>query len=188
MEQTTNLHDMTNKTVLDITAKHEVDDYPYGGLKTKMIFSIEFKKKKGFRSVKQSVNPKKNRLNKPHPSTYSEFVYMYRNEENGYIEFGNMRLSDGTDVNTMASFITQHFDALKLTQEMLKDLYERLHASVKRLKFQSSQEIEEAMANIIQPTLNTLTEGLKNGTNVFSQINLDIEAIKQLQKKHWSLL
>ncbi|MEK6880453.1 MAG: hypothetical protein AABY22_12630, partial [Nanoarchaeota archaeon] len=70
-----------------VTGPITVDNYPYGGLKCKMTFSVEFSKKKGYRSITQSVNPKTGRLNNPKKSTYSHFLYMVKEEETGHIKF-----------------------------------------------------------------------------------------------------
>jgi hypothetical protein len=58
-------------------------DYPYGRLRTRMDFYTEFNftttKKgvnnyKGFRSARQTINPKTGRINKPKFSTYHDFI------------------------------------------------------------------------------------------------------------------
>jgi hypothetical protein len=48
----------------------EVDDYPYGRKRTEARFWVEKAGKKGVRSVKQTLNPKKHSWNKPKKSTY----------------------------------------------------------------------------------------------------------------------
>lgn len=62
------------------TAK-EVDDYPYGSLRTKIRYWVERAEKgakKGEeRPVSCTLNPKTGRWNKPHPGTYATRVYMY---------------------------------------------------------------------------------------------------------------
>lgn len=62
---------------------YKVDNYPYGRLQCTMYFWLEFKTKKGYRLVTQSINPKNGKLNKPHPSTYIDFAAnMYLDENN----------------------------------------------------------------------------------------------------------
>lgn len=68
----------------------EVDNYPYGRDRTKKYFSLEFDKKKGFRTVETTINPKTSKLNKPHKSTYSQIRVMYRShneDSDGHIKY-----------------------------------------------------------------------------------------------------
>lgn len=64
-----------------------IDSYPYGRLRCKMKVWIETKKN-GIeqRVCKQTQNPKTFSWNAPKKSTYSNFVYMYKNHENDHIE------------------------------------------------------------------------------------------------------
>ena len=63
------------------------EDYPYGGMRTKMFFFVEYKKKKGWRAVTQSLNPKTGRMNKPHASTYSDLPRYVNEIKPGFFEF-----------------------------------------------------------------------------------------------------
>ena len=61
-------------TLHNSTARLVTNDYPYGRLRCTMAFSQEFKMGKGFRSVRQSTNPKTGRVNKPKKSTYYQIM------------------------------------------------------------------------------------------------------------------
>lgn len=50
--------------------KITVENYPYGRLQCKATFSLEFKEAKGYRTVRQTINPKTGRINNPKKSTY----------------------------------------------------------------------------------------------------------------------
>ena len=67
--------------------KHEVKDYPYGRLRTSMFFNVEFNPKRGYRSVRQTINPKTGRLNNPKKSTYSTYMLLYKDLSTGYLNF-----------------------------------------------------------------------------------------------------
>jgi hypothetical protein len=77
------------------TAK-AVEDYPYGRRwRCTMYYWIESKKNFGDRLVKRSINPKNNRLNKPHPGQYSSLLWLFE-AANGHIKAtgGDIRSSE----------------------------------------------------------------------------------------------
>jgi len=59
-----------------------VESYPYGRLRTQARFYIETNKRYGQRFVKQTLNPKTNRWNKPKKSTYAQIKLAGLNEKN----------------------------------------------------------------------------------------------------------
>lgn len=81
-----------------------VNDYPYSfTLRCTMKFWIESHPKKGFRLVRQSQNPKNDRWNKPHKSTYSLLAgNLYLDEEN-HVHWAG--LTEYSDVGAVKSFI-----------------------------------------------------------------------------------
>jgi len=107
-----------------LTGKVEVKDYPYGRLRTSMFYSVEYVKGKGYRSVRQTINPKTGRLNKEKKSTYSEFMYMYRDAETGYVKFaGYTPNSMETYVDTLRIIENQK---INLTPTQKEDLFASL--------------------------------------------------------------
>jgi len=64
-----------------LTGEQVSNDYPYGRLRCKITFNLEFKPGKGYRFVTQTTNPSNGRVNAPKRSTYSDFMAMIRNEE-----------------------------------------------------------------------------------------------------------
>lgn len=88
-----------------VIGKQSVDNYPYGRLKCTMFFWVEFNPKKGYRAVTQSINPKNNRLNKPHAGTYSDLVFMSRNEDN-HIKFNSFSFNQNNAVNKLKALLT----------------------------------------------------------------------------------
>lgn len=68
-----------------------VDDYPYGyTLRTKIRYWLEYKAKKGFRLVSQTVNPKTGAWNKPKASTYSEWAGAMYLDGNGHVQWNGL--------------------------------------------------------------------------------------------------
>jgi hypothetical protein len=59
-----------------------VTDYPYGSLRCRIWFWLEFKEGKGYRFCHVTENPKNGRINAPKRSTYSPiFGVMYKDEK-----------------------------------------------------------------------------------------------------------
>ena len=97
-----------------------VENYPYGRLKCTAFFGTEFKKGKGFRSTKQTINPKNRRLNKPDKSTYSPILLMYQDAETGYFKHHGLNPNSEDGVNKCLDFVQKHYDLF--TQEELTDI------------------------------------------------------------------
>jgi hypothetical protein len=180
--------------ILAINKTHTTKNHPYKiTSKTEAMFSIKFKTGKGFKSIFQTRNMATAAWNTPQISTYTDFIYTYLNEDR-HIAFGYYQLKNYEDVNTLAQFIAAHFDALQLTEPMIKELYDTLHrfitASVTSWKPASMTEVPgwllDKFVGIITPTLETITKGKQTGENIFSEINLDVAAIRQLEKEYES--
>ena len=98
------------KTLLPTSAKIEIPNYPYGfRLKTTKFDSIEFNKSHGFRYVSQTINPKTGRENKPKKSTYYPIACLYRNEENGHIDFYALSPNGHKSLNEAIEFMQVNF-------------------------------------------------------------------------------
>ena len=71
---------------LDFSGVYTTDNYPYGRLRSKASFSVEFKAKKGCRSCFQTENPKTGRLNAVKNGTYHPLLLPIQ-EANGHFGF-----------------------------------------------------------------------------------------------------
>jgi len=154
---------MEKGEVIALSKVTTTDNYPYGSLRTEARFSIEFKPKFGFRHVFQTINPKTGRLNNPKTSSYGDVCYKYINPDNGHIEAGWLSCNGPEYINRTAAFMAKHFDALQPTPEMLNWIYLSMYTSIK-ISQHWSKELDFA------PVIAIITDGLKTGKNVFSQI------------------
>lgn len=111
--------------ILPITKIEVVENYPYGGLRTKMRFSIDFHSKRGFRSVKQSLNPKTGIWNKPHYGTYSDLIWMER-YENGFIEFHSMNINIVDNISAISTILSEKYEQLGITDGMNRFIISRM--------------------------------------------------------------
>jgi len=101
------------------TAKKEATDYPYGRLRTSMFFSLEWNKKKGYRSTRQTINPKTGLLNKPKKSTYYPIMLLREDVETGHFDFSGWRFD--SDPLLLLPWLSDNWEMF--TDEQKEDIY-----------------------------------------------------------------
>ncbi len=155
----------------------EVKDYPYGRLRTSMFFSVEFQKGKGFRSVRQSINPKTGVLNKPKKSTYNHIIVL--DETDGFCTFVHQEFYHVEKLNELCTWISTNWGLF--TTEQRQELYRNLLAFL-RVEAQSictyCGSKPEDVLPLLEATTQLAVEGMKNpDIDVFSRVHLDSEAL-----------
>lgn len=80
-----------------------VESYPYGGLRCKKKYWIEYNKKKGFRLVTRTENPKTFRWNAPDKGTYVMFAACMYIDEKGHVTWAS--INNGSEAKETLSFI-----------------------------------------------------------------------------------
>ena len=110
-----------------------VNDYPYGSLRTQMRYWLEYRPKKGWRLVTQSLNPKTNRWNKPHPGVYTPIAASLYLDERGHAQWTGISEYDepGTVLGFLKTFRNASREVLKIWIPA-KIVY--LKASLKKMK------------------------------------------------------
>ena len=173
---------MENTTVqiLNINEVHEVASYPYGRLRCKAFFSVEFKKGKGFRSVFQTINPKTNRLNAPKKETYTSFAYQTKNED-GKINTRGIRINGNEGVNKFTSFLYKNQAALNLNDEMIKDTISTCISSI-RISLAWASGDKKQLMKVLDKPLTTLESVFKTAdVSLLKDFHIDIDAIKEIE-------
>jgi hypothetical protein len=159
------------------TTKIEVKNYPYGRLKTSMFFSLEFKPKRGFRSVRQTINPKTGVLNKPKKSTYYDVLLL--DQTDGFCSFKSCEFYHIEKFNKLMQFLGENFDLF--TPEEIKHLYVRaisfMKLEIRALATYCNSDVKTVIA-IVDPTVKKLVEGFKSGENVFKNVTVDDKALE----------
>ena len=159
------------------TERAEVNNYPYGYLKTTAFFSLEFKSGKGFRSVFQTINPKTGRINNPKRSTYSPLMIMVE-KENGHIGYICGGFNGDEEINKTCQIINEHFDLF--TPEQIEHFYllvlGSLKAEAKAMVIYCGADFEK-IKPILDPIVEIAVRGLEEKTNLFNEIVIDIEAL-----------
>lgn len=172
-------------TILPLKAVETVSNYPYGfKLKTDATFSIEFDKKKGFRSVFQTIDPRNGRTNKPKKSTYSQLVCQYK-DENGHIKTLGFNIYGFEDVNKVAKFVADNYDALELTDEMKEYLaMEMFTASKISARYIAQDKVSEGL-QLLDKSIKATVKIIKEKTNEFKDIVIPVAEIEALGSVQW---
>lgn len=151
--------------------KIEVPNYPYGfKLKTTLYDYVEFDKKKGYRHVKQTMNPKTNRLNAPKKSTYYDF-FLRTKDEKGHIKIATINFNVQFEkLNNVAKLISQIYNYL--TNEEKQYI---IATFIKYLKISVVAEINFAKADKNKATeqyniISKYIQSNKNNANIFKNM------------------
>lgn len=183
METITNIqHPVSSIQILPIREKQSTDNYPYGRLRTTAYFSIEFVPGKGFRHVFQTVNPKNGRLNAEKKSTYSHFMYLVRNNDNGHYETRGFGIGGFEDINKLCRWMNVNLEAVDPTEEMIKDICCTIITAIR-----ISARWVSADAGKVLPLLDTAMraalEGFKTGVCRWQDVWIDTAAIERLEEE-----
>lgn len=92
-------------TVEILTGTQESSDYPYGSLRCHITFRVEFTKKRGFRFVTQTTNPKNGRVNAPKKGIYHDFIVLHREPDTGHVKPLHFSIKGYSDVERLAAFL-----------------------------------------------------------------------------------
>lgn len=171
----------TTRDFLNINEVHEVSSYPYGRLRTKAFFSIEFVAKKGFRNVFQTIDPKTGRVNAPKKSTYSLFAFQTK-DENGFIRNGSWGHSlNNEQINKLTNFIYTNKDSFCLTPEMVKFIAADLLGIIKAGLVWADGN-KKAMFEALKPELDKLVSIASTGDiELFNGFKIDVEALENIK-------
>jgi len=161
-----------------------VESYPYGRLRTKAMFSIEFKPNKGFRSVFQTINPKTGRINNPKKGTYHDIMLISQNDE-GFVKFHAYELYKLEDVEKISKLINDNFNLF--TTEQIKHIYKHYYQYFKvtiisMVTYCNSDK--NKVIKLLDSSINRVLKGFKSPElNLFSEINIDVEALEATEEK-----
>jgi len=171
----------TTREILNINEVHEVSSYPYGRLRTKAFFSIEFVAKKGFRNVFQTIDPKSGRLNAPKKSTYSLFAFQTK-DENGFIRNGCWGHSlNNESINKFTNFIYTNKDSFCLTPEMVKFLAVDIIGIIKAGLVWADGN-KKAMIEVLRPELDKLVQVANTGDiELLNGFKIDVDALENIK-------
>jgi hypothetical protein len=116
--------------VLGINEKIEVDNYPYGGKRTKAYFSVEYGGyNRGYRTVFQTINPKTGSLNKESKSTYGDIYIILKEKENGHYKYKHLSLNGDESIEKSLCFIWNNYEKLMLDNNAHDFIFNRITAS-----------------------------------------------------------
>jgi len=168
-----------NTNTMYTLQKQEVNNYPYGRLKTTKFFEVEFSKTKGFRAIETTINPKNGVLNKPHKDTYSMLKVMEVIE--GFVKYKSFEYYSTEGSNRTNKFISENYDMF--TEEQ-KDylricLLSYIKNTTRSLVAYCGADTEKAIA-YFKDMSEKVVKGIKEKTNIFD-IQFNEEEINALK-------
>lgn len=169
--------------------KIEVKDYPYGfKLRTSLFDEVEFKPKKGYRTVKTTLNPKTGRLNAPKKSTYYPLITRYF-DENGHVKLIHFSFNGRKEINKACEFITanfSNFDEKEIEYFYLTILF-YIKVDVKANVTYAGCKFED-IKEFYEPSIETAVKGAKSKgkSNLFWDIYIDNEKIEAVTPKDFN--
>ena len=173
------------KDALNVNEKYTVDNYPYGYLKCKATFGVEFKKNKGFRSEFQTINPKTGRTNLVKNGTYKDFMCLLLDHENGHYKWSGMSMHSLEDVNKLFKYIITNFDVLMLTTEMHHHIIRSAVVAIMADNAYTFVEDKQKYLNTyFKENMQKLTSMLNKNNidaDLYASINFDMEGIKKYE-------
>lgn len=155
-----------------------VENYPYGRLKAKATFSIEYKKGCGARMVFQTINPKTGRINNPKKGGYVPAMVL--TDTDGFISSKHLRFYGADGINEDSKFMFENFDLF--TAEQVEDIYGMLFNTLK-LEAVASVRYAGAKFEDVKPILEASVRAAVRGfkerglINTFGDIKIDLEAL-----------
>jgi len=169
-----------------LDTKIEVKNYPYGRLRTSMFFSVEFDKKRGFRSVQQTINPKTGRLNNPKKSTYHD-VLILDQADDGFCKYQSLEFYHIEKFPQVLQSLSENYDLF--SEEMHKYLFARI-VSFFRLETIALVTYcgadQKTVLEILKPGIDVAIQGFKTGENLFANIKIDYELLNATKVEGFS--
>lgn len=160
-----------------------IDSYPYGRLRCKAFFSVEFSPKHGFRTVFQTINPKNGRLNAPKKGTYAPMIAAYLDTETGHAEFHYFSMYNREDGLPFFSFLAERPDLFTDEQHDHLKIYAlaQIKLEAKCLVRYCKVPVAEAIA-IVEPVTKALVACIKEKTDIKAILPL-VEAMYENAEK-----
>jgi hypothetical protein len=171
---------------MEIKRENKVLDYPYGRLKTTMLYSVEFKKGQGFRGIRQSVNPKTGLLNKPKKTTYAPVMLVSVKEDN-HTNFISARWYDDSGKDSSNKFMFDNFDLFTKEEvsAIASDVLMRYKADIYAKSTYCNSDVKKLLP-LYDNAVKTLVEIIKTGENLWDKITVDWTAVDALKEKGYN--
>ena len=163
----------------------EVPNYPYGfNNRTTAFFSLEYKSGKGFRTVKQTINPKTGLKNKPKKSTYSPVILMC--DVAGKVKYRHLDFySDEGKIRDLKFMYENHH---LFTPDQIKDIAITLLAILKAdiyAKVTYCGSDIKKMLPLYTDAINQVVKIANTGENLFNKVVIDFDAVEKLEVKDY---
>ena len=176
------------KNYIRTSEKIAIENYPYGFReKTTLYDYLEFNPKKGYRHIRQTVNPKTGKLNKPKNSTYYPLLVRHLDDEKN-VQCTAYRLNGDCEINTACKFLAENF-ALFTVDEiayLYKQVFFFAAVDLKATVIYGGSNLED-LKPLYDPFMTLCREGVNNPQmNLFGSMVLDSDAIEATKPKDFN--
>lgn len=172
--------------IFHTSEKITVDSYPYGRLRATAFFNVEYKPKKGFRSVFQTINPKNGRLNAPKYGTYSPAEFCYKTQD-GHVHWYGLGMNGADELNTAFHFMADFSEIF--TPEQLRYVigfaFMMVKVDAKATVIYGGLEWEK-IKHFYEPAAANLSEMLKGEAGNWRSCIIDKAAIDAMKDPNFS--
>jgi hypothetical protein len=171
--------EITSIQVHKLGTKLQVENYPYGRLKTTAFFSCEYVNGKGTRDIFQTINPKTGRLNAEKKSTYSPVLLNCTDLNTGHIKTIGTGFNGHEDINCGLYFMQDFKDYF--SPEQINDIcliiLMYLKVDIKAQVIYAGSDFE-ALKPLYTEQINNIVRITKGESSNFLASLLDIEKIE----------
>lgn len=175
-------------TVYDTGVKLISEDYPYGRLRCKAFFSVEFNNKKGMRTVFQTIDPKNDRLNKPKNSTYYSVLLPMQINKTGHFGYCGYLDFNGTETINKGLYFMSDFYEL-FTTEQIKSIATTILAMSKVNAYALTTYAGldwEKLKPLLDNSIKTLVRIANEGQNLFLDCLINEPKIESLRDPNFN--
>ena len=176
-----------SQDLIKTNLKIEVKDYPYGyNQRTTLFDEIEFNPKKGYRTVKTTLNPKTGRLNAPKKSTYYPLLTRYF-DENRHVKLIHLVFNGRKEINKACEFLASNFDNFeeKEIEYFYLTLTLYIKVDIKANVMYAGCKFDD-IKDFYTPALETAVKGAKTKENLFSDIFINDDKIEAVTPKDFN--
>ena len=170
--------------VFNTDTKLQHDDYPYGRLRTTIFFNVEHNKKKGYRVVSQTINPKTGRINNPKKSTYNQNTLICRSETGRIYPVGYLSFNGSKEINRGLHFMNDFFELFTPEQieETANEILLHMLVNIKASVIYCNSDFDE-MKKLCEVQIAEIKNIAKTKENNFLNCILDVEKMDSLKEE-----
>lgn len=169
-----------------INTKLSNENYPYGYKRTTAFYNIEVTKN-GCRSVFQTIDPKRERLNAPKKSTYSPLLLPIEYIENGHFGSIGCAMNGEKEINKSLVFLNDFKELFEgaMLKQFASELLSYMVVSIKANAIYGGADLEK-LKPFYLPKMDILKQIIKGEHTNFLECLLDLSGIEGLKDPNFN--